>query len=335
DADIKQFFKNHLNTPLNIAIVPNQNCSMAMKKYAISKDIFEAIDDAFNEKLRSKIDILMCNEFITFNKIVIGDLDSMNQFLYKDMSIYAKVKKVFSNLKNIKFNKYTLTTSKEQQIQTVATAITVLEYDDIAKTENVLSIHDGKLNAFILAPTSLLSYIVYILSMFFYQKISLFSLPKSLGFIKASKLSISSNTPMDYKLDNDLLSAKEIELYVIQDGINLHLGKAFESKVKNDDIKVDEKDSIKVNSLPAGEMNEMLINRGLPLFKKAAEDQFRELFLSLRGSAKFSYVFLTLMILSTLLATTGLFANSAPVIIGAMILAPLMAPIVSLAMGGG
>jgi uncharacterized hydrophobic protein (TIGR00271 family) len=39
------------------------------------------------------------------------------------------------------------------------------------------------------------------------------------------------------------------------------------------------------------------------------------------------------MILSTLLATTGLFANSAPVIIGAMILAPLMAPIISLSMG--
>ncbi len=39
------------------------------------------------------------------------------------------------------------------------------------------------------------------------------------------------------------------------------------------------------------------------------------------------------MLLSTLLATTGLFANSAPVIIGAMILAPLMAPIISLSMG--
>jgi uncharacterized hydrophobic protein (TIGR00271 family) len=39
------------------------------------------------------------------------------------------------------------------------------------------------------------------------------------------------------------------------------------------------------------------------------------------------------MILSTLVATTGLFANSTPVIIGAMILAPLMSPIISLSMG--
>jgi len=39
------------------------------------------------------------------------------------------------------------------------------------------------------------------------------------------------------------------------------------------------------------------------------------------------------MVLSTLLAVLGLFANSAPVIIGAMILAPLMSPIISLSMG--
>jgi uncharacterized hydrophobic protein (TIGR00271 family) len=39
------------------------------------------------------------------------------------------------------------------------------------------------------------------------------------------------------------------------------------------------------------------------------------------------------MILSTLLASTGLFLNSASVIIGAMILAPLMSPIISLSMG--
>jgi uncharacterized hydrophobic protein (TIGR00271 family) len=39
------------------------------------------------------------------------------------------------------------------------------------------------------------------------------------------------------------------------------------------------------------------------------------------------------MVLSTMLAAVGLYLNSASVIIGAMLLAPLMAPIVSLAMG--
>jgi uncharacterized hydrophobic protein (TIGR00271 family) len=39
------------------------------------------------------------------------------------------------------------------------------------------------------------------------------------------------------------------------------------------------------------------------------------------------------MILSTLLATVGIFQDSTPAVIGAMILAPLMTPIISLAMG--
>ena len=43
--------------------------------------------------------------------------------------------------------------------------------------------------------------------------------------------------------------------------------------------------------------------------------------------------YMVLMVLSTMLATVGLYLNSASVVIGAMLLAPLMAPIVSLAMG--
>ena len=53
----------------------------------------------------------------------------------------------------------------------------------------------------------------------------------------------------------------------------------------------------------------------------------------MRAQAALSSAYLVLTVLSVLLALSGLYANSAPVIIGAMILAPLMSPIVSLAMG--
>ena len=65
---------------------------------------------------------------------------------------------------------------------------------------------------------------------------------------------------------------------------------------------------------------------------RASTEDFKDLYQSLRDNARPSSAYLTLMVLSTLLATLGLFANSAPVIIGAMILAPLMVPIISLAM---
>jgi uncharacterized hydrophobic protein (TIGR00271 family) len=76
-----------------------------------------------------------------------------------------------------------------------------------------------------------------------------------------------------------------------------------------------------------------MIGKHLPLFNHASEDEYRELFVSLRDNATPSSSFQVLMVLSVMLALAGMYANSAPVIIGAMILAPLMAPIVSLAMG--
>ena len=53
----------------------------------------------------------------------------------------------------------------------------------------------------------------------------------------------------------------------------------------------------------------------------------------LRDYARLSVPFALLMALSAMLATLGMFLNSAPVVIGAMVLAPLMGPLVSLAMG--
>ena len=338
DEDIKKFFQNHLNKNINIAILPNENCPNAMRNYGISKDIKEAIEDAFNSELLSKIDLLKCNEFIAFNRIVIGDMHGMNRLDYNQNSRLDKIKIFFTNLTNIRFQSYTLSTSEEHRIQTAASGITILEHSTIMNKDSAirddLSIHDGKLNAYILAPTSLLSYVWYLLSIFFYQKISLLELPKSLGFIKSSKLNVTSEGMLDFKIDHkDLYQSSNIELEVLKDCLHIHLGRILLDLVKNDDNSTEEKDEIRLNTLPKAELSSILIGGKLPLFKKATDDDFKDLLLNLRDSAKFSYTYLTLMILSTLLATTGLFANSAPVIIGAMILAPLMAPIISLSMG--
>lgn len=335
DEEIKVFFKNHLNSNINIAIIPNDECKSAIVNYSISKNIKDAIDDAFNEKLYSCIDVLKCNETIAFNKIEIGDMHGIDCCVEK--SYLNSFKNFIKNLKNISFKPYTLTTSKEQSLKTVASGIIILEHtikNDNSALEDTLSLHDGKLNAFVLSPTSLISYIWYLFTIFFYHRITIFSLPKSLGFIKSSSLNIQSQESFDCLVDNVYIEkSNEVNIEVIKNSICLHLGRDLEEQIKSDINKNEDKDSIKISSLPKGELNELLLAENLPLFKKASEDDFKELFLSLKNSAKFSYVFLTLMILSTLVSTTGLFANSSPVIIGAMILAPLMSPIISLSMG--
>lgn len=338
DKNIKTFFQNHLNKNISIGILPNEDCSITIKNYAISRNLNEAIEDAFNSELLSKIDLLKCNDSIALNRISIGDMHGMNRLDYNQNNRLNKIKIFFNNLKDISFRSYTLTTSKDHSLQTAASGITILSSLTTLNQESTikdeLSIHDGKLNAYILAPTSLLSYFWYLLAIFFYQKISLISLPRSLGFIKTTKLTVTLEEIVDYKIDdNDIYQSNLIELEILQDCINIHLGRALSGIVKNDDIKIEEKDVIKLNTLPKAEISGILIEGKLPLFKKASDDDFKDLLTSLKDNAKFTYTYLILMILSTLLATTGLFANSSPVIIGAMILAPLMVPIISLSMG--
>jgi uncharacterized membrane protein len=76
-----------------------------------------------------------------------------------------------------------------------------------------------------------------------------------------------------------------------------------------------------------------VISGTLPLFSHALESDFKDLFLALKENARINNTYILLMVLSALLATLGLFLNSPSIVIGAMMLAPLMAPIISLSMG--
>ena len=88
-----------------------------------------------------------------------------------------------------------------------------------------------------------------------------------------------------------------------------------------------------IQQLPVGNKVKRAQNKSLKFFAYASEERFRDLFLALRDDARVNSAYVILMILSTLLATVGLYLNSASVVIGAMLLAPLMSPIVSIAMG--
>ncbi len=85
--------------------------------------------------------------------------------------------------------------------------------------------------------------------------------------------------------------------------------------------------------MPVGKELEKAKKKEIPFFTYASEERFRDLFVALRDDARLNSSYFVLMILSTVLATVGLYMNSASVIIGAMLLAPLMAPVISLAMG--
>jgi len=335
DDKIRAFIKNHLHSGINIAILPLKNNKQAQASYGISGDIYEALDDALHHDNLHPSDILVCNGEPVFTHIIIGDVHELNNATLKKLSFVDKIKQSIANLMTLRYEDFTITTAKEQTIKTAATGIMVFEHNLKHGESSILnediSLHDGQLNALILAPASILSYLYYILVVFIHSHFSLSRLPKSIGIIKSSKLGIEGKSAIDYKLDGLLLSSKSIEMEILKDALNISMGRQLQAP--NNRQTQEPKESVKVQYLPKGEIRKLLLTQKVPFFKKADEEDFKELFLSLRQSAKLTSVFLILMVLSTLLATTGLFQSSTPVLIGAMILAPLMSPIVSLSMG--
>ena len=83
---------------------------------------------------------------------------------------------------------------------------------------------------------------------------------------------------------------------------------------------------------PVGDRVRERVGRLLSLtVPQLGRDERIQLFSEMEGRARWSFDFAVLMILATLIAGLGLLADSAAVVIGAMLVAPLMTPL----LGGG
>lgn len=330
DTKLKHLFKNMPSNDIHFAVLPHKEAPVFCKSYGVSKKMEEAIDVGMDITLCTKVDMLLCNDEVVFHHVSMGN---MHGFDFSDTletnSLWGSVQKKLAHFQTMDYLKFTFTTAKGQVIETVGMGVLIVEHTH--NTNEKISLKDGKLNAFILAPTSILSYLYYLLMIFFYRKLSILRLPQSLGFIQTSKLEVTSNAPLDFVLDNMVLSAKSLNLEVRKGVYFLPLkrGNREVQNINNENAK----DTIKIASMPSGEIAEMLLLGKTFFFKHAGEENFKDLFIALRSGSKLNAIYLMLMVLSTLLATTGLFQNSTPVIIGAMILAPLMSPIIAFSMG--
>lgn len=336
DLLIKEFFKLHKEHSLSLAILPNAASHEMMQRYGVSKVLEEAIADGLNAKLRSNEEFLLCNGEIVFKKVSIGNVQNLSKNI-SESSLWSVLVAFYSSLQSLQYKKIELKTAKEQTISTVASGVLVLEdYINfkMLKRKNEDSFHDGKLNAFIVAPASIISYIYYLISIFLQHRFAWSIQTNNIGFISTQKLIIKSPKPFDFMLDQVVLSTKELELEIVQSSFSIHFGSLFlpylESKAT---LLRDDKETIKIKNLPKEEMQTLLIAGEIPLFQKASDEDMKSTLMEMKKSSITDSIFIVLMILSSLLATIGLFQNSIPSVIGAMILAPLMAPIIALAMG--
>lgn len=333
DADIRLLLGHEQVSEWKIAILPLKNNRDAQASFGVPTNMATALKGAFTIENTTAIDLLLCNDQIVLGTLITGDVWGLHSNRMEEQ-FWRRLRETLAHLGSLRLRPYTIITAKGQEQDLAAMGVMVFGHHFAGSSATAISEsivpNDGKLTAFVLSPTSVFSHLWFLLKFRLLRRVSLRDLPDSVGFIRSSSLTIRSNKTLEATLDGEKIEAGELVVEVREHAAHMIVGKAAQG---NGEEPVNSRESLRTTHLPTMATSRMLRANSLPLFPRAAEADFRELFLNLRESARINTAFIVLMILSTLLAATGLFLNSASVIIGAMILAPLMSPIISLAMG--
>ena len=315
-----------------VGFLPLLSQKEQLKNLALSANMEQNLSIALQDNVQY-IDLLQVNGSMIYTQAVIGDIplfiDKMKtNHLSFWQSLHYMIKKVFS----LSLQKIEITTYNGQKIVTSAMAVVMFNHT----TKNIISkifgieesLRNGNVTAVIISPASLSEYFSLFVSILFPNKTK--SLPSAIGYIQSKSLEIFASKAKNIRFNNTKTSPLPVKIEVVQNMLAINASEAFWEKNKQPSLT---KETIKVANLP-NKIETLKHNfKHIPLFKVVSEDRFKDLFTTLRTDAKSDIIYLVLMLLSTLLATFGLFINSTAVIIGAMLVAPLMAPIISLSMG--
>ncbi|GHA35479.1 hypothetical protein GCM10007103_16330 [Salinimicrobium marinum] len=318
-----------------IGVLPHPEVVYTIRGLGISNNLEEAIEEIVHTQERETIDLLYCNGNPVFQSVNIGDVFILTEG--EDKAGFAA--EVWRFLKNIKrftglsHRSFKIKTDEEKIVRTSALGMIVVEHPHNSVVSKRLvtgsAVNDGMFHVLILSPQNILELLWFFLRSLLPISNTMQQLPKFIGSIKTSNLQILPEQEIEFTIDGVKTKSSEINLEVHYEALVLQQSSIYNAEKG----KASEKKSVKLNHLPKGEKQNELIRRKLPWMPRATTEEFQDLFKVLRENAKLSAAFMIMMILSTLIATFGLFSDSSPVIIGAMILAPIISPIVSFSMG--
>lgn len=302
-------------------------------------DLPNNFDDCLEIALHEEplfIDLISCNNQIVTNGVNLENQTTMNEFMddARECTGWNKVQfkiKRFIHAFSLTPHPVTLTTAKGKTVSTAITGMVLLDFHKSGALNSLfkdsVSLRDRRISVVLFAPQSILSYLqLSSTALIASQKKNL---PQQLGYIRTASLTITTRVDTHYLVNNKPLTTRELVIGTLSEGVRVNAGDKFRESQKY----IDDKENVICDQLPQQESRIKYLESTLPFFTHALESDFKDLFLSLKTSANINNTYVLLMVLSTLLATLGLFLNSPSVVIGAMVLAPLMAPIISLSMG--
>ena len=315
----------------SVGILPTETQKDLVKFYDLPQNLSESIDLALRRDTQP-MDMIVCNGKIMLFKATIGRMPLLDTPTKANrLSLVVRALKTAFQLKLFTFE---FLTKSGQQIMTAASGCMIVQHGRgsfaARLTSHEHSLTDGMISLVISAPISVTGYFRLLLKSLQPSK-RYTALPGSVGYIKSPQIDIEAEPRLDVLIDEHQATVTPLHCEAVANAVRVNIGDRVRQEIA-DAATAGER--IDIDNLPA--KNELLkakLGKRIPFFSYASAERFRDLLTALREDARINGIYMVLMVLSTTLATVGLYLNNAPVIIGAMLLAPLMAPIVSLSMG--
>ena len=168
------------------------------------------------------------------------------------------------------------------------------------------SVRDGAISMVISSPISMMEYFKVLLRVLM-KPVRNSRLPMGIGYIKSSQIDIETVTPVDIVIDDSVHIQTPIHCKTLPKAARINIGPWLAEDNKKAQVS---KESIRIGNPPNERELDKLSLKHIPFFSYASEDRFRDLFTSLRDDARTNSIYITLMVLSTMLATVGLYQST-------------------------
>ena len=328
---IKEILRLAMKHQFSIGIIPTKKQKHLIKFYDLPKNPSAAVELALRQDGQT-MDLILCNGKIMLFKAAIGRipfLDTPAKASWIQILLNSLRKFVSFRLYTFKFG-----TAGKKEIDTAASGCMILQHFRGSFASRLIShdhsFTDGMASLVISAPISIIEY-VKLLRQALRSSKKYKKLPSSIGYIKSPQIDIESETRLEVFIDDQHATHTPLHCEAIAKAVHVNVGNNLRAESSSTNAS---KEKIDINNLPREkELFKAKKQKRIPFFSYASDERFHDLFPALREDARLNSIYLVLMVLSTMLAAIGLYLNSASVIIGAMLLAPLMTPIVSLSMG--
>lgn len=331
---IKEMVRHSLEFHFSIGLISLPDQKNLTQSLSLPNELDSLIEVALRKDVEA-VDLIFCNEQILLFKASIGRIPIIDFPVWTNRLriIWGGLQKLLS-LRLLPFSIIaTGENEKTTEIHTAACGCMILQHHKRSLASRLIahdsSLMDGMISLVVVAPISVIDYVKFVFHTLIRSEDEI-SIPPSTGYIKSPEITIETEQPMQVEIDGESVTRTPLHCRVLPAAVRINLGKDI---VASAEKARSVKEKIDIKALPSGKELIKAINSKVPFFTYASEERFKDLFTALRDDARTSVTFVVLLVLSTILATTGLYQSSAAVIIGAMVLAPLMAPIVSLAMG--